>query len=113
MREKDTHLAEQNTLSHARRIPVRRIPQPQREGQGGGAPAGGWAFQQLSTLNFQLSTFSRLGLGAVGVRHLKNGSTTLSRPAEQGAPLPSPATRRRDKDHSTFLNFLKKGVQKP
>src|SRR2546422_6555087 len=32
----------------------------------------------------------RLGLGAVGVRHVP-----LSRPAEQGAPLPSPAPRRR------------------
>ena len=30
----------------------------------------------------------RLALGAVGVRHLKNGSTILSRPTEQEAPLP-------------------------
>ena len=28
-------------LPYVRRIPLRRIPQPQREGQGGGAPAGG------------------------------------------------------------------------
>ena len=90
--------------THARRIPLRRLPQPQREGQGGDAPAGG----RGEALRFRISTFGfriftalpvgenvRLGLGTVGVRHLKNGSTTLSRPAEQGAPLPSPAARRR------------------
>jgi len=52
---------------------------------------------QPSTLNFQLSTASRLGLGAVGVRHLP-----VSRPAEQGAPLPSRAARRRCR---VTLNF--------
>ena len=33
-------------------------------------------------------------LGAVGVRHVKNGQPALSRPAGQGAPLPSDAARR-------------------
>ena len=38
MGKNSTPLPERNALSHARRIPLRRFPQPFLKGQGGGGP---------------------------------------------------------------------------